>query len=363
MPVTWGYLILASLALLSLFRPIWHVHMPRFVAFLTLLPFQILSLVTILTNGYLYFSLTASFLIHFHFLPLLFYFAFSRVIETLDLVLFCRLFKQGMFWIALYGIALFIIKTVTGRFIEIPFLTTNFDDFGQLDKKHINRGLIFKLVSTYNNGNIFGVCQLLILPLYQYLETRKWPLFWVKTALILTFSRTIWFGLIFHELVQALFIKKKGTYLVVLSFFVLVLFSFFVIVLDFPLSFIFDPSLGRRTEAIEILNRLSLFSVEPFYGIHEMVYYWIFYAFGIFGLVTFLIPFFFPFVYQLIQKAPHPFQWAVSLGLLNYYFLCLADGAISLIPTMAFFWFLASLLFRKNETIPYDLVPKHSYPP
>ena len=53
-----------------------------------------------------------------------------------------------------------------GKFIEIPFLTVNAGDYGTLEStKHINRGGYLKLISTYNNGNVYGVATLILLPL------------------------------------------------------------------------------------------------------------------------------------------------------------------------------------------------------
>src|SRR5690606_25097688 len=84
----------------------------------------------------------------------------------------------------------------------------NAGDVGALEGKHIDRGGIFKLISTYNNGNIFGICMVMLLPLYACLERRTWPQLVVKAALVLTLSRTVWAGLIAYEVLHRLYVRR-----------------------------------------------------------------------------------------------------------------------------------------------------------
>ena len=83
-------------------------------------------------------------------------------------------FRTCVFLAAAWGIFLFFFRPLTGHFIEIPYITVNASDYGELENtKNIARGTLFKLISTYNNGNLYGVATLLLLPLYLQLEPRR----------------------------------------------------------------------------------------------------------------------------------------------------------------------------------------------
>jgi len=104
--------------------------------------------------------------------------------------------KQCVFVVALYGLALFLYFSLTGKIFEIPYLTINGSE-GEvlLNKKNNIRGDYMKLVATYNNGNVYGIATLILYPLYRLLEDRQWRVWILRIALVLTLSRTVWFGL------------------------------------------------------------------------------------------------------------------------------------------------------------------------
>src|SRR5690606_38415621 len=92
--------------------------------------------------------------------------------DRLDLRPLLRALRAAVLLVSVYGIFLFFYKLLTGSFIEIPYLTVNAGDVGEMEGKSIDRGGIFKLISTYNNGNVYGISMLILLPLYAYLEPR-----------------------------------------------------------------------------------------------------------------------------------------------------------------------------------------------
>lgn len=355
-PLTWGYFLLLVSCFFALFRKEWKIQMPRYEIILGLIPFQIVSFFTLAINGQENVGMTLSFLVGFFVLPFLFFFIFSNDIETLDLSRFFNLFRIGVIFIASYGIFLFLYKQLTGKFIEIPFLTMNWNDLGELETKNINRGFIFKLISTYNNGNIFGICLLMLLPLYCYLEKSLiWKLV-VKSALFLTFSRTVWIGLLFHECCFSLFVsnnRKLALVKLFFSFSILVLaLSAFAAYFELPLTFFFDRNLGGRSEQLDVMQDPFLFSPKPFSHIVEIVYLGVIDSFGILGLITFLLATWGNLLFISMNRALTPLRKSLLLGLVNYLLICFSDGALLLIPTLVFFWFLLSLLARKNlETV------------
>jgi len=215
-----------------------------------------------------------------------------------------------------------------------------------METKHIDRGSVFKLISTYNNGNIYGICLLMIFPLYQFLEkraARKWV---VIASLILSLSRTVWVGLIFSEMIAAIFLPKRNVFLklTILCLAIASITYYF----GFDFTFLFDPSLGGRIEQMEVFDTLSFFPSKPFGGVSEIVYLGILANFGITGLITYLIAVIGPIFIASSLKTMSNTHKAILCGLANFHFLSLSDGALLYIPTLVFYWFLSSLLLREN---------------
>lgn len=351
-PLTWGYLFLGILSIASLLTVPIRINRDRLISFICLVPFQIFCAFVMLVNGISGIGITISFWVNFLFLPCAFYLFFSKHIDSLDIKFFFNIFKNGVFFIAIYGVFLFVFKQTTGSFIEIPLLTTNFGDLGELEHKHINRGVVFKLISTYNNGNIYGICLLILLPLYCFLERSFWRNALVKFSLILTFSRTVWIGLIFHELCYQFIMSKN----IIKSFFNLLakLIAIAACLLGvlayygFRFGFLVDQDLGGRKAYLDVLNTIGLFAVDPFCGILEIIYAGIVVSFGWLSLPLFIFGLCGPLFYQiLVKRLSYPHK-CIALGLCNYLLVSCSDGAILLIPTMAFYWFFLSLLHRKS---------------
>jgi len=246
-PLTWGYFLLGSISLFLLFRNRFACQSLRLQAFFATLPFQIISALSLIILGMDEVSFGISFVLNFFFFPLFFYLSFSEQIDSMNLDFFFKLIKIGVFFVAAYGIILFAIKMTTGKIIEIPFLTVNYGDYGNMEEKCNNRGLIFKLISTYNNGNIYGICLLIIFPLYQYLENSRWKKLIVVLSLILSFSRTVWAGLIFSQFLVSIFIRKRNIFRLttVLAISILTILSV-TYYFGFDFNFLFDRSLGGR---------------------------------------------------------------------------------------------------------------------
>ncbi|MBF8262520.1 MAG: hypothetical protein HW387_185 [Parachlamydiales bacterium] len=362
-PLTWGYFLLGLFSIGALLRKTIIVHQERLHVIFALIPFLIIGALTMAINGVESLGMAVSFWISFLFLPFMFFCLFSKDIETFNEQLFFHLFVKGIFFIAIYGIALFVIKQVTGHFLEIPLLTMNLGDLGQLETKHINRGFVFKLISTYNNGNLYGICLLMLLPLFCFLEKTRWRHWIVKMSLLLTFSRTVWIGLFFHELCYQWFINKNKK-----TFFLTLIVSLILIIgalaalsafYGFDWRFFTDTNLGGRRGQLDAIFDTGFFSPEPFNGFSEIVYAGMIFTFGWAGLVAFLFAMGAPLVYQIISRHLPDSHKCIALGLINYLFISSSDGAILLLPTMAFYWFLLSLLMRKSIVITqFDLPSK-----
>jgi hypothetical protein len=349
-PITWGYCLLGLFALGAFFRNTLYIHRARLQTFFATLPFLLIAAGTMAINGVESLGMVISFWISFFFLPIFFLCLFSQDIETLNEELFFRWFSRGIFFIAVYGILLFALKQISGKFLEIPLLTINLGDWGGLENKCINRGSVFKLISTYNNGNLYGVCLVMLLPLYYFLEKKEWRIWIIRLSLLLTMSRTVWIGLVFHEIgYQWISSKNKKRFLKrILSF--LGIFCGLLILISvrysFYLDFFTDANLGGRKAQLLALSQTGLFSTTPFDSIGEIVYAGVLSSFGWLGFLAFLLAMAGPLLLQITTRKLSLFHQCIALGLVNYLFISAADGAILLLPTMAFYWFLLSLLIK-----------------
>lgn len=349
-PITWGYLLLGIVGICCLFRKKWTFHIPRYEILLCLFPFQIIAFISILYNGVSNVGMCIAFFVSFYCIPWSMLLLFSQDIESFPLDSLYKYVRRGVRFISLYGVVFFAVKHFLGTFFEIPFLTTNWDDFGSLEElKYINRGLVFKLISTYNNGNIFGICVLMLLPLYCYVEKKLGWRILAKLALILTFSRTVWFGLLFYEICQAIFFREKklsGFLKISLSlsvlYTILAAFGYFY---GLGFSFLLDPSLGNRIGQF-YFPEIGFLSTEPFSGIQEIIYVGILRSFGVLGWMAFMAALVGIFLFSPRSGSgflnPKNYKSYIYLGLLNYLFVACSDGAILYIPVMALFWFLVS---------------------
>ncbi len=360
-PITWGYLFLALYGLVLFIRSTYRIHPFSLVTVIALIPFQMVAGVTMMLNGVEDMGFAISFFLSFYLLPWLIFLILDEKMGEIPKDFLFSFLKKGIYFLAAYGIFLFFWKLCTGKFIEIPLITVNWGDWGDIDNKFINRGHIFKLISTYNNGNIFGICLLMFLPLYNLLEQSTLRKILVKCSLILTLSRTVWLGFLFSELLFLLFfeksMRKKITYLGTLCFLVVIFGLYLNLVYGFSLSFLFDVSLGGRIYLIErALSESNFFSHIAFFPIEEVIYASIALLFGYFGLVFFLIAMTTPLLLSLFRRRKME-QKAIFLGLVTYLFISFSDGAILYIPVMAFYWFLTSLLWRDLSS--FEKAPSH----
>ncbi|HEX4839279.1 MAG TPA: hypothetical protein VFU89_02415 [Rhabdochlamydiaceae bacterium] len=355
-PITWGYLFLGITSLLFFLKSYLKLVPAHFSVILSLLPFQLYSIYMFMINGVANFGFAISFIIHFIFIPFLFFIQSSKLIADLNVRFFVNILKKSIFFISLFGIFIFSFRIFTGDFLLIPFLTSNLQDTSTFElTKNIARGNLFKLFSTYNNGNLLGICLLMLLPLYQHVEKKTFMRSIVKIALVLTLSRTVWIGLLLAEILRYLYIQKITIFSVLkLMFHLSIIGSILAVVLhylDRDLSFILDPTLGGRSELFNIISDFTWIGNLPFEGICEIIYLGILKNFGLLGLISFIIAISSPlWIYVFsIRTQTTSFQRSLLSGLFIYLIISCSDGAILFIPVMVFYWFLSALLLAKPE--------------
>ena len=363
-PLTWGYLGMAPLfVVLSVLLFLGEgrsIRASRLLVLGALLPFQLVAYSGLLVNGVTSMGMgfAISFVVTFYFIPLMMVAVLGIYLDRIDLSFFFRLFRFAILFVSAYGIFLFFYKLLTGSFLEIPYLTVNAGDVGSLEGKYINRGGIFKLISTYNNGNIYGISIAMLLPLYCWLEKSTAKKTVVMLSLVLTLSRTVWVGLLFAELLRHLYVKRvsvRTVAVLVPSMLLLVagvLYTVQLIGLD-PGSFLFDRGLGGRRGQWLNLDETTLLPGVAFDAIAEMVYLSVLHKFGLVGLATFLVGMVTPLVLFRAGAVPQhstPYKRSIAVGLTTWLFMALGDGAILYIPVGVIYWFLVSLLLSDNAS-------------
>ncbi len=364
-PITWGYLLLAFTFLLIVAKIIitnqFSITVNRLLAFAVSIPFQLYCIMVFAVNGVASTGFYISLLTSFIFLPFFFLIITGYYIDRIDLHYTFKQIKRAIFFIAVYGIALFIYKVVTKKFLEIPYLTVNADDFGQLENKFINRGSLFKLISTYNNGNIFGVSVLMFLPLYNQLEKSSLKKLAVYLSLVLTLSRTVWIGIMLFQVFK-IFNKKAGIkniIFVIISFVVIgISIGYMLSFMNYDLTFLFDKNLGGRAKQLEKLKEIEFITSKKFSLIAEIIYISVLDGFGILGLIFFLLSMLAPLIIYILGITRYKksrFKTALFQGLLLYLILSFSDGAILYIPVMAFYWLITSFLLSKNTFFGIDI--------
>ena len=362
LPLTWGYLLLMgvapiALAVRLLLMPLRFSRRALVVTFF-LMPFQALSFYAGRYYGISNLPFTFATFVGLAALPWIFLLVFEPFYPMLDGDRLERWFRSCVFFAAAWGIILFFVRPLTGHFIEVPYLTVNASDFGELENtKNIARGTLFKLISTYNNGNLYGVATLLLLPLYLALEPRRLQRGVVRVALLLTLSRGVWVGLIISEVLSIVwhFLGQIRTFPVLflgaarrrlMAIGLTLIFAVISALLSHIsvglVQFFFDKTGGNRIGEVYAASQTSLLPEQGLYGFAEVLYasaaqYW-----GWAGLVAFTLIMFSPIVLLLWDPSVlrSPLRRAALKGLMIYIVMAAVDGALDFIPVMAFYWFV-----------------------
>jgi hypothetical protein len=381
-PITWGYviLLLSGPALLP-FRLLAtppSLRWSHLAAVAALTPFAAIFIYSYFVNGIGSFGFAASTFIGLTVLPLIFLLLYPGFYNRIDGRRLANTFRFCMLAAALFGIFLFIWHPITGHYIEIPYLTVNAEDYGQLEAtKHIDRGLFFKLISTYNNGNVYGVATLILLPLFNLFEPKPWKRTVLKIALVLTLSRTVWIGLVLEQMLSLLRIGGRAT-----ATFpriapgparraaVTVLVTCGAIFLGFlltarNLTFLFDTQLGGRSRSLDALLHPEWLPSVPVDGFSEIVYISALSTYGIIGLGAFILILLSPVLIWVADPVctQSPVRRAALKGLVLYVFLAGMDGALNYIPMMAFYWFTYMIYlggWPGSPTFPSSALVNHS---
>jgi hypothetical protein len=381
-PLTWGYLFLAlsapPLILVRLLATPLTLQRRVLAVLLMLLPIQALFVYALLTYGVFDVGFAMSDITGLIVIPWLFLLLYPPFLVYLDGERLARYFCWCIVIAAIWGIFLFFWHPFTGHFVEIPYLTVNAEDYGQLERtKHIDRGLFFKLISTYNNGNLYGVATLMLYPLFTQLEKARWRRIVVWLALLLTLSRTVWSGLIIMEVLPLVvlagkqfksfprvYIKTAMRQIIAVGLTVVLIFGALLFNAS-NLSFLLDSNLGGRDISGSLHSDIAFLPIGALGGFAEVVYVSALHGLGYTGMLAIVLVFTSPLLLLIIDRSSlqSPTRRAALKGLVLYMFLAGADGGLNYIPVMAFYWFIYMIyLFGWPGSVPFTAARRIEVP-
>lgn len=358
-PLTFSYLGLAFVAAPMLIlsasrRAITILHLLTFFA---ICPFAVIASSKVAFYGGLNLGHALSLIANSAVIPCIFLLAMSGPLQAFDHQRVQRFFVAVVTAVALFGLVEFAARNYLKIAIEIPYVTVNADDLGSVALKHNDRGKLIKLVSTYQNGNIFGVCMLLVGPLFFHFTPGRWLIrggFLVATFLSL--SRTAWAGMFVWLILWELVYHRKLIRLILRSPIYLCIGSVAgaigVWLLAANLEFLFDRTLGGRLGMLESLNVTWLGDPVPYHALGEMTYISVFEEFGLVGTLCFLLWLAAPVLAHILIVSPggvSQLERACQISLITYWVVAVVDGAFALIPVVAIYWLIATIMLSARR--------------
>jgi hypothetical protein len=257
-----------------------------------------------------------------------------------------------------WGLLNFTLFLAVKEVIEIPYVTVNGAEHLSVMMKNNMRGSIMKLVSSYNNGNIFGVCMVMLMPLYFHIEKRKGWLAAFVIALLCTLSRTAWFAMTGAFLLMVLAGQIRVNRVSVWVSLGAAFCAFLAILplLGWTSANLIDDRLGGR---IRYLQRLEIsFFGQNTITIPEVVYYGLLQSYGLIGLVIALAALSFGAFYGLTHWSRlSQMRRSATLGVMAYLFAAMMDGAFVFPPVFPLFLFVNALIYRRGYRVSEMLLP------
>ncbi len=359
-PITWGYVVIAGVAVFAAIGTLRRRDLslpPIIQACCLMMPMAIITYYKaqqfgLPSSGWLQYAVL------FGFFPIAILVFMAPHLEQLQARHIAGLLRTCIRFAVAWGLFNFLLFLAIGQVIEIPYVTVNGAEVISVLKKNNMRGSIMKLVSSFNNGNIFGVCMVMLMPLYFHIEKRKGWLAAFVIALLCTLSRTAWFAMTgaFILMVLAGQIRVNRVSVWVSLGAAICVFLAILPMLGWTSANLIDDRLGGR---LKYLQKLEIsFLGQDTINIPEVVYYGLLQSYGLVGLVIALAALSYGAFYGLVNWG-HLSQMRRSavLGVMAYLFACTMDGAFVFPPVFPLFLFVNALIYRRGYRVAQQLVP------
>ncbi|WP_110641555.1 hypothetical protein [Salinicola sp. CPA57] len=316
-----------------------------------LLPFWMLFFTVTMLNGIdsigLYFGYVMALVV----VPIFFYVWSKRLsADSVNHLLVCL--KNCIRFAVAFGIFLFLLKIATGQYFSIPALTTTFGAETTLEARMNDRGGLYKLFSTYNNGNIYAVCMIMLMPVYTVIEKNRVWVLALMLSIMLTLSRTAWALLLIYCVFEYLVFNKAISVkkLIVICFALCLVVPGIIGLLGVmgqDVTFLFDSNLGGRAAYLEYFFEAGLISHTPLYWSYEIPYVSIAEFVGLIGLIPFLMFFANIVIARSLFDVSRPISRGACIGCIMYWVATFSDAALILVPTFIVFSLLVMLSFSE----------------
>ena len=351
LPLTWGYLLLFALAPVALIGLIGRRNISMIPITQAMACFVPTTLMVV-AKGMTYNLPGQQWLIYatvFGVLACAMLLALVHYLEDVPAEVIGKIIVWSIRFVVLWGLMNFVLRIFSGQFIEIPYVTVNAADVGETFQKMNNRGGLMKLVSTFNNGNIFGVCMLIMAPIYVLFEKQRTFLALFFVALVCTLSRTVWLGMIATVLLMMLSgqIRVANPMPWLGGLVALLLIVALLPVMGWTPEKLVETDLGGRDVVLDAFE-LTAFGAGHL-GIPELFYFGLVQSFGIMGMLFPLAGMLFAPVYALANWASlTAMRKAAAVGTAGYLVAALIDGAFVFPPTFVLFLFACGLVYRRG---------------
>lgn len=183
--------------------------------------------------------------------PLIFFVIFDEVKNKRQINQIVKIIVYGFWFICLYSLLQYVIGI---NKCVIPGLTVNLSDYQQygeywyMTKSNGTQLTEVKMVSTYQNGNLFGIGLLLIYPVvynyYNKIKNKKLnniSLIVFILCTFLTLSRACWLGIALFIIIEVIFKKNKNLRDILKKILITIL-----IVIAIVLTFKYVPQISNR---------------------------------------------------------------------------------------------------------------------
>jgi hypothetical protein len=359
-PITNGYICFAVYSIFAFVIFLSHktIAFTNLVAYILTLPFQATFIVTAVFVGID--EESKGFVISQFLSFLIFPFIFMIIIPTHFNKMTSKdwngVFVFSIRFAVWFGLFNFVFIHLMGYQINIPGLIINLSEADYFDPalKNNLRGSVYKLISSYNNGNVFGVCMSMMLPIYCLIERHQFNKVAAFSAVFLSLSRTAWIGLalcfiyLYFRNIRSM---TYNLYAIVIAGLVVaaVIWATNFIGVDTE-AFVFDKELGNRAGQLAILSNFDFLPSKPLSVIEEIVFTSILEVFGLFGLIFFCVFLASPLIAMFFKAEQTEFAKRAAAGVFIYCVLSGSDGCIQLAPVMWIYNFLALIALGKPES-------------
>lgn len=359
-PITFGYLLIAATAPVGLLGVLLSrlASPPAMLNFiLGYIPIASLAILKIMYGGS-----TSALMIYAVVLvamPAVMFIVFAPYMELLTEEQIGRPIVWCIRFAVLWGLMNFLIFAFTRTLVEVQYLTVNPLDAGEIYSKNNRRGILMKLVSTYNNGNLYGVCMGMMAPIYFYFEKSRVFIGAFCLAMLLTLSRTVWFGMIFIGALMAMLglLRAERPVIWYIAIALALMGLALLPLMGWTADRVVETDLGGRMMYWDELE-LSAFGSDTV-RISEVLYAGLLQSFGILGAILALFAFAFPIIFGIANiHQLSRLRRSAMIGLCSYLMMAAFDAAFIFPPTIAIYMFVATLVYRRGYAGPRTHAPR-----